>query len=212
MMGSIGEYHTHHPRSRIKDDGQHRGSITTIIRDGRSVEVDPHHIIIEDPDGSCTLILDNMTGADSGQYMCFACSPAGTASTLGKILVQVPPRFINKMRNVYFVEGEDAQFSCAIEGAPYPQVRWYRDGHLLPDSSKHQMFVEQRSGTLVLVVKNATKEDTGHYECEMVNRLGSARSGAELNVQTAAMMAQERRGDQTITIEAIINPICFMRG
>lgn len=59
--------------------------------DGKPVEVDPHHILIEDPDGSCTLILDNLTGADSGQYMCFAASTAGTASTLGKILVQGKP-------------------------------------------------------------------------------------------------------------------------
>lgn len=56
--------------------------------DGRAVEADPHHIIIEDPDGSCTLILDNMTADDSGQYMCFATSSAGNASTLGKITVQ----------------------------------------------------------------------------------------------------------------------------
>lgn len=56
--------------------------------DGRPVEADPHHIIIEDPDGSCTLILDNMTADDSGQYMCFATSSAGNASTLGKITVQ----------------------------------------------------------------------------------------------------------------------------
>jgi hypothetical protein len=56
--------------------------------DGKPVEVDPHHILIEDPDGSCTLILDNLTGIDSGQYMCFAASAAGNASTLGKILVQ----------------------------------------------------------------------------------------------------------------------------
>lgn len=59
-----------------------------VCADGRAVEVDPHHIIIEDPDGSCTLILDNMTADDSGQYMCFATSAAGNASTLGKITVQ----------------------------------------------------------------------------------------------------------------------------
>lgn len=59
--------------------------------DGKPVEVDPHHILIEDPDGSCTLILDNLTGVDSGQYMCFAASAAGNASTLGKILVQGEP-------------------------------------------------------------------------------------------------------------------------
>lgn len=69
------------------------GSVPSVIvlpsfADGKPVEVDPHHILIEDPDGSCALILDNLSGMDSGQYMCFAASAAGNASTLGKILVQ----------------------------------------------------------------------------------------------------------------------------
>ncbi|NXI91445.1 OBSCN protein, partial [Psophia crepitans] len=170
-------------------------------KDGKPVEVDPHHIIIEDPDGSCTLILDNLTGVDSGQYMCFASSPAGNASTLGKILVQVPPRFVNKVRNAYFVEGEDAQFTCTIEGAPRPQIRWYKDSLPLKDTSKYQSFSEPRSGIVVLVVKNPSNEDMGHYECELVNRLGSAKSGAELYHHSAAALTQERRGDQAITIE-----------
>ncbi|NXF58286.1 OBSCN protein, partial [Ciccaba nigrolineata] len=170
-------------------------------KDGKPVEVDPHHIIIEDPDGSCTLILDNLTGVDSGQYMCFASSPAGNASTLGKILVQVPPRFVNKVRNAYFVEGEDAQFTCTIEGAPRPQIRWYKDGVLLKDTSKYQTFSEPRSGIIVLVVKNPSNEDMGHYECELMNRLGSAKSGAELYHHSAAALTQQRRGDQAITIE-----------
>ncbi|NXM07509.1 OBSCN protein, partial [Tyrannus savana] len=170
-------------------------------KDGKPVEVDPHHIIIEDPDGSCTLILDNLTGADTGQYMCFASSPAGNASTLGKILVQVPPRFVNKVRNAYFVEGEDAQFTCTVEGAPRPQIRWYKDGVLIKDTSKYQAFSEPRSGIVVLVVKNPSNEDMGHYECELMNRLGSAKSGAELYHHSAAALTQERRGDQAITIE-----------
>ncbi|KFW79711.1 Obscurin, partial [Manacus vitellinus] len=170
-------------------------------KDGKPVEVDPHHIIIEDPDGSCTLILDNLTGVDTGQYMCFASSPAGNASTLGKILVQVPPRFVNKVRNAYFVEGEDAQFTCTVEGAPRPQIRWYKDGVLIKDTSKYQAFSEPRSGIVVLVVKNPSNEDMGHYECELMNRLGSAKSGAELYHHSAAALTQERRGDQAITIE-----------
>ncbi|NXS77862.1 OBSCN protein, partial [Erpornis zantholeuca] len=170
-------------------------------KDGKPVEVDPHHIIIEDPDGSCTLILDNLTGADTGQYMCFASSPAGNASTLGKILVQVPPRFVNKVRNAYLVEGEDVQFTCTVEGAPRPQIRWYKDGVLLKDTSKYQIFSEPRSGIAVLVVKNPSNEDMGHYECELMNRLGSAKSGAELYHHSAAALTQERRGDQAITIE-----------
>ncbi|NWW19023.1 OBSCN protein, partial [Falcunculus frontatus] len=183
-----------------KVTGAPKPSITW-YKDGKPVEVDPHHIIIEDPDGSCTLILDNLTGVDTGQYMCFASSPAGNASSLGKILVQVPPRFVNKVRNAYLVEGEDVQFTCTVEGAPRPQIRWYKDGVLLKDTSKYQTFSEPRSGIVVLVVKNPSNEDMGHYECELMNRLGSAKSGAELYHHSAAALTQERRGDQAITIE-----------
>ncbi|XP_028934062.1 obscurin [Ornithorhynchus anatinus] len=176
--------------------------IISWYKDGKPVEVDPHHIVIEDPDGSCTLILDNLAGVDSGQYMCFAASAAGNASSLGKILVQVPPRFVHQLRNALLVEGEDAQFTCTVEGAPVPQIRWYKDGALLTESTKHQAFSEPRSGVAVLVVTEAAEADLGRYECELVNRLGSARSGAELCRQGAVLPAQERRGDRrAVTVE-----------
>ncbi|MEQ2303885.1 hypothetical protein AMECASPLE_021306 [Ameca splendens] len=171
--------------------------VVTWYKDGRTVEADPHHIIIEDPDGSCTLILDNMTADDSGQYMCFATSPAGNASTLGKITVQVPPRFINKMRNAVFVAGEDAQFTCVIQSAPCPKIRWFKDGRLLTDQEKYQTYSELRSGVLVLVIKNLTERDLGHYECELSNRLGSAKCAADLVVPSAVA----HTGEQAITIE-----------
>ncbi|XP_044076920.1 obscurin isoform X14 [Siniperca chuatsi] len=169
----------------------------TWYKDGRTVEADPHHIIIEDPDGSCTLILDNMTAGDSGQYMCFATSPAGNASTLGKITVQVPPRFVNKIKNATFVAGEDAQFTCIIQSAPSPKIRWFKDGRLLTDQEKYQTYSELRSGVLVLVIKNLTERDLGHYECELSNRLGSAKCAADLVPPSAVA----RTGEQAITIE-----------
>uniref|UniRef100_A0A9J8DG01 non-specific serine/threonine protein kinase n=1 Tax=Cyprinus carpio carpio TaxID=630221 RepID=A0A9J8DG01_CYPCA len=172
----------------------------TWYKDGRAVEADPHHIIIEDPDGSCTLILDNMTANDSGQYMCFATSSAGNASTLGKITVQVPPRFVNKIRNATLYPGEDAQFTCTIQSAPSPKIRWFKDGKLLTDLEKFQTYSEPRSGVLVLVIKNPGERDLGHYECELSNRLGSARCAAQL-ITPAVAMAGERRADQAISIE-----------
>lgn len=38
---------------------------------------------------------------------------------------------------------------------------------LLKDTSKYQTFSEPRSGIIVLVVKNPSDEDMGHYECEV---------------------------------------------
>ncbi|KAM9459453.1 obscurin-like isoform 17-T17 [Salvelinus alpinus] len=171
--------------------------VVTWYKDGRAVEADPHHIIIEDPDGSCTLILDNMTADDSGQYMCFATSTAGNASTLGKITVQVPPRFLNKMRNAVLIVGEDAQFSCTIQSAPRPKIRWFKEGRLLTDQEKYQTYTESRSGVLVLVIKGPTERDLGHYECELSNRLGSAKCAVDLCLPSAVA----RRGEQAITIE-----------
>uniref|UniRef100_A0A480NE76 non-specific serine/threonine protein kinase n=1 Tax=Sus scrofa TaxID=9823 RepID=A0A480NE76_PIG len=176
--------------------------IVSWYKDGKPVEVDPHHILIEDPDGSCALILDNLTGIDSGQYMCFAASAAGNASTLGKILVQVPPRFVKKVRAVPFVEGEDAQITCTIEGAPYPRIRWYKDGTLLTSGGKYQILSEPRSGLLVLEIQAAGKEDLGLYECELVNWLGSKRGGAELFMQSPALQArQQHRKEQLAAVE-----------
>uniref|UniRef100_A0A9J7XXV3 Obscurin, cytoskeletal calmodulin and titin-interacting RhoGEF b n=1 Tax=Cyprinus carpio carpio TaxID=630221 RepID=A0A9J7XXV3_CYPCA len=172
----------------------------TWYKDGRAVEADPHHIIIEDPDGSCTLILDNMTADDSGQYMCFATSSAGNASTLGKITVQVPPRFVNKIRNATLYPGEDVQFTCTIQSAPSPKIRWFKDGKLLTDLEKFQTYSEPRSGVLVLVIKNPGERDLGHYECELSNHLGSARCATQL-ITPAVAMARERRADQAISIE-----------
>ncbi|KAK3571997.1 hypothetical protein QTP86_021336 [Hemibagrus guttatus] len=167
------------------------------FKDGRAVEVDPHHIIIEDPDGSCTLILDNMTADDSGQYMCFATSAAGNASTLGKITVQVPPLFIHKLRNVALIVGEDAQFTCTILSAPRPKIRWFKDGKLLTDQEKYQTYSEPRSGVVVFVIKNPGEKDLGRYECEMSNRLGNAKCAADLVLPTIAMAG----GEQAISIE-----------
>ncbi|XP_063074265.1 obscurin isoform X12 [Engraulis encrasicolus] len=169
-------------------------------KDGRSVEADPHHIIIEDPDGSCTLILDNMTADDSGQYMCFATSSAGNASTLGKITVQVPPRFVTKIRNAALIAGEDSQFTCTVQSAPNPKIRWFKDGRILTDQEKYQTYSETRSGVVVLIIKNPSERDLGHYECELSNRLGSTRCGADLCHPVVAM-AGDRRAEQAITIE-----------
>ncbi|XP_062847132.1 obscurin isoform X3 [Trichomycterus rosablanca] len=179
------------------------GSPKPVVRwfkDGRAVEVDPHHIIIEDPDGSCTLILDNMNADDSGQYMCFATSSAGNASTLGKITVQVPPRFASKLKNATFVAGDDAQFTCTIQSAPSPKIRWFKEGKLLTDQEKYQTYTEPRSGLVVFIVKNPGERDLGRYECELSNWLGSVKSAADLILPTVAM-ARDDRAQQAIYIE-----------
>lgn len=45
--------------------------------------------------------------------------------------------------------------------------RWYKDGALLTPGGKYRTLSEPRSGLLVLEIREASKEDLGHYECEV---------------------------------------------
>lgn len=112
----------------------------------------------------------------------------------------VPPRFVTKIRNTTAIAGEDAQFTCTVQSAPNPKIRWFKDGRLLTDQEKYQTYSETRSGVLVLIIKNPGERDLGHYECELSNRLGSTRCGADL-CHPVVVMASDRRGEQAITIE-----------
>lgn len=66
-------------------------------------------------------------GSEGSQF-----PPKGSISSITDVLLSflpflllptVPPRFVNKVRATPFVEGEDAQITCTVEGAPYPQIR-----------------------------------------------------------------------------------------
>lgn len=64
-------------------------------------------------------------------FLCCLCVSVSFPPSLNLSLVSphslgpaVPPRFVNKVRAMPFVDGEDAQITCTIEGAPYPQIRW----------------------------------------------------------------------------------------
>lgn len=67
--------------------------------------------------------------------------------------------------SVYWESLDTAFFSGSYE--VFSPCRWYKDGMLLKDTNKYQTFSEPRSGIIVLVVKNPSNEDMGHYECEV---------------------------------------------
>eukprot|EP00063_Salmo_salar_P030140 XP_014004975.1 PREDICTED: obscurin-like isoform X1 [Salmo salar] len=150
------------------------------FKDGLVLEDGPHHIITADRTGTCCLILDGVTPKDSGQYVCYASSPVGHASTLAKMVVDAPPRFITRLQSACLLEGEDVQFTCSMHSTPLPLVRWFKDARELTDQRKYHIESDARSGILTLTIMNPGETDLGRYECELWNQLGSAKCKAEL--------------------------------
>ncbi|XP_052331265.1 obscurin-like isoform X2 [Oncorhynchus keta] len=154
--------------------------VVSWFKDGLVLEDGPHHIITADRTGTCCLILDGVTPKDSGQYVCYASSPVGHASTLAKMVVDAPPRFITRLQSACLMEGEEVQFTCSTHSTPLPRVRWFKDARELSDQRKYHIESDARSGILTLTIMNPGETDLGRYECELWNQLGSAKSKAEL--------------------------------
>ncbi|CAB1324596.1 unnamed protein product, partial [Coregonus sp. 'balchen'] len=172
--------------------------VVSWFKDGLALEDGPHHIITADRAGTCCLILDGVSPEDSGQYVCYASSSVGHASTLAKIVVDAPPRFITRLQSACLLEGEDIQFTCSTHSYPLPRVSWFKDGRELTDQRKYHIESDARSGILTLTIMNPGETDLGQYECELWNKLGSAKSKAEMCSAFAQVMDSEPDQPQVI--------------
>ncbi|XP_052383025.1 obscurin isoform X41 [Oncorhynchus keta] len=175
--------------------------VVSWFQDGLALEDGPHHIITADRAGTCCLIMDGVTPEDSGQYLCYASSSVGHASTLAKIVVDAPPRFLTRLQSVCLLEGEDIKFSCSTHSTPLPRVSWFKDGRELTDQRKYHMESDARSGILTLTIMNPGETDLGQYKCELWNKLGSAKSKAEMCSAFAQVMDSEPDQPQAILIQ-----------
>ncbi|KAJ3599333.1 hypothetical protein NHX12_033296 [Muraenolepis orangiensis] len=154
--------------------------VVTWLKDGLQLDDDSRHIITAERTGTCSLILDGLTAEDSGQYVCYATSSMGNASTLAQVTVEAPPRFLSRLESTCLMEGEDLQFICSTLTTPLPRVRWLKDGGELTDRSKYGISNDARSGILILTIISPTEADIGLYECELWNQMGCAKCMAGL--------------------------------
>nr|XP_046157554.1 obscurin isoform X4 [Oncorhynchus gorbuscha] len=175
--------------------------VVSWFQDGLALEDGPHHIITADRAGTCCLIMDGVTPEDSGQYLCYASSSVGRASTLAKIVVDAPPRFLTRLQSACLLEGEDIKFSCSTHSTPLPRVSWFKDGRELTDQRKYHIESDARSGILTLTIMNPGETDLGQYKCELWNKLGSAKSKAEMCSAFAQVMDSEPDQPQAILIQ-----------
>ncbi|KAK1801420.1 hypothetical protein P4O66_022686, partial [Electrophorus voltai] len=149
-------------------------------KDGIAVKEDQCHALSVGDSGVCCLLLASVTAEDSGQYVCYAASPMGNASTLAKLTVDVPPYFTTKLANAVLVRGQDSRFQCSTACFPVPTVRWFKDSGHLRNSQKYEIHSDVQTGVLILDIKKAEETDLGQYECELLNQMGSAKCKAHL--------------------------------
>ena len=67
--------------------------------DGLHLDEDPRHLVSAQRSGACSLVLDGLALEDAGQYLCYASSSVGSASTLARVTVEGEP--VHPVINLY---------------------------------------------------------------------------------------------------------------
>ncbi|XP_073349665.1 immunoglobulin superfamily member 10 isoform X2 [Pagrus major] len=124
-----------------------------------------------------TLVIQDTTLHDRGNYVCRARNDAGEAVlTVPVVIIAYSPRITaGPPPNVKAVTGTPIHLNCAATGIPKPEITWE-----LPDRSVLSAAEQGRpmgsellhpQGTLI--IQRPTVSDSGTYKCLAKNRLGT---------------------------------------
>uniref|UniRef100_A0A8C5WHR1 B-cell receptor CD22 n=1 Tax=Leptobrachium leishanense TaxID=445787 RepID=A0A8C5WHR1_9ANUR len=117
----------------------------------------------------------NYTVTKSGKYQCEAENNIGKVmSTEVTVQVQYAPESVKiSIESGEITEGKSVRLKCTASASPpVSSYRWYKNG-VTVDGQTHQLYY-----------RTLTEYDSGSYECEAQNHLGSKRSSPlELNVK-----------------------------
>jgi len=115
-----------------------------------------------------SLLIENTTWNDRGNYFCSAMNSEGSAIRVVKLNVNAMQAFIVKPSNQQTIVGQMVKFECHVEGIPKPRILWRvrrhnRKGFVRVDSLDQRRFRLMPNGTLVIF--NVHFTDQGLYAC-----------------------------------------------
>lgn len=93
------------------------------------------------------------------------------------------PKFIEKLKPQSTPEGFTVQFECKVEGAPRPQITWFRQTAIIKPSEDFQMYYDD-DNVAMLIIREVFLEDAGTFTCVAKNAAGFASSTTELVVES----------------------------
>ncbi|XP_073456587.1 hemicentin-2 [Aquarana catesbeiana] len=127
-----------------------------------------------------SLQIRNVQPGDAGRYQCTAKNNHGTTTASVWLSVQEPPKIRMESSSSQLSHGGEVRIQCDVSGYPEPQISWKHGDTFLTDDSKHTII----DGN-ILLIRDASQEDSGNYSCVASNDLGT-------DVQSVTLVYTER--------------------
>ncbi|CAG9532190.1 unnamed protein product [Cercopithifilaria johnstoni] len=131
--------------------------------------------------GVATLLIKHLITEDSGEYKCIAYNSKGKAESVGHIdvasIIKIDaPQIIQPLvENIDGVEqGDSIHMECRVSPINDSKltINWLKDGKPLAEASRFKSLCE--FGFVTLDILYALPEDSGIYECVVMNDKGEA--------------------------------------
>ncbi|XP_046397013.1 hemicentin-1-like isoform X2 [Ischnura elegans] len=140
-----------------------------------------HGVFVIDSDE--TLVISNITEAESGAYKCGASNEAGTSEVNFNVEVFVPPSLEEgtNVETVFSVKVYSfIALVCPVTGNPVPDIKWFKDSEEIDEeyANVFQMSQDKRR----LIIMQAKVENTGEYTCVATNEAGTKKINYKVSV------------------------------
>jgi len=161
----------------------------------------PLPVNVTDQNG--TLIFNQVSNEQRGQYTCIASNSQGQISATVSINVVVAPKFsVPPEGPIEVAEGGTAVIHCQAIGEPKPTIRWDKDlTYLNENNTDGERFSLMENGTLE--IRNVRQEDEGRYGCTIGSSAGLKREDVLLVVKSS------KSASNSIVTRIIIVIICL---
>lgn len=123
-----------------------------------------------------TLIIQNTTPLDRGNYICRARNDAGEAVlSVPVVVIAYPPRITaGPPSSMKAMTGTPIHLNCAAVGVPKPEITWELPDHSVLSAAQRgrPMGSELLHPQGTLIIQRPTALDSGTYKCLAKNHLG----------------------------------------
>lgn len=126
----------------------------------------------------------------AGHYSCVAITAgsnvASTSITQSTVVhVATVPQFIRLPKSQVFPTAKTVRFECEVTGIPSPEIRWFKDGRIVPIGGRIKNRIRNGGAFSELVLSNTVTGDSGIYQCQASNRAGVVSVSARLLVNVS---------------------------
>lgn len=139
-------------------------------KDGQEIIAGGRIKYLWEDEESVSLVIKNVTSQDAGTYTIRAKNDLGEDTTQIELIVKSAPKFTKKITDFSSYIEQSVTMNVQIQASPAPEVKWYKDGHLIEESSRVTMKKEG-TDSYTLVIHEARLEDTGSYSVVAKNEL-----------------------------------------